>query len=247
MIEFWSRSARMAAMLAATAVLSAGALAAEPEDDAERITARSFEVRYRPLSDAVDLVSTVLSNDGSVSLQPRLRRLVVQDRPEVLARVGDLLDSFDLPPRTVEVTVSLFMGSDRRGEEAGRQTMPPEISRELRGVRETLGDFTRWTAFDPLGGRSITCVEGASVTTNLSDDYRVTFEIDAVEDGVDDRVSFRSFDLMRVIRTAEGTERTELLYRTRIVVPAGRDLLVGVASGPEARRALFLKLLAKPR
>lgn len=233
------------AMLVTILALVSGAMAGDGDDG--RITAQSYVVHHRPLADAVDLVSTVLTEDGSVSIQPRLKRLVVQDRPDVQRQVADLLEQFDLPPRNVEVTVSLFMGSDRREEQAGRRALPPEVYRDLQGVRETVGDFTRWTAFDPLGSRSVTCVEGSPVTANLSDDYRVVFRIASVQEGRQEKITFESFELLRVVRTADGSERTESLYHTGIVLPTGRELLVGAASGPESSRALFLKLMAKPR
>lgn len=228
------------------AVLAGGPLAAEGSED--RVVAKSFEVRYRPIADAVDLVSAVLSDRGSVSMQPRLKRIVVQDRAEVLERVAGMLADFDIPPRAVEVTVSLFLGTDRRTAEAGRNALPPEVARELRGVRETLADFTRWTAYDALGSRAVACVEGSEVTADISPEYRVWFVVDGVSQAEgEDRVSFRRFRLMRVIRTGDGGERTENLYDTGIVLPAGRDLLLGAAQSPDSDRALFLKLLAKVR
>ena len=230
------------------AIALAAVLAVPAQEGAERVAARSFEVRYRPIADAVDLVSTVLSEAGSVSVQPRLKRIVVQDHPAVLLHVAELLVEFDVPPRAVEVTVGLFLGTDRRSEEAGRHALPPDVARELRGVRETLADFTRWTAYDALGSRAVACVEGAEVTADISPEYRVWFVIDGVTSAKgDERVSFKRFRLMRVIRTADGGERTENLYDTGIVLPAGRDLLLGAAQSPDSDRALFVKLLAKVR
>jgi hypothetical protein len=213
--------------------------------DAGVIGARSFEVRYRPLTDAVELVSAVLSEVGTVSLQPRLRRIVVQDRAEVLDRVAQVLEDFDLPPRNVEVSVSLFLGTDRRDEEAGRLAHPPEVAEETRGIRETLGDFTKWTEFSPLGSRTITCVEGFPGTVYLADDYRVEFHVDSVQG--EDRVTFDRFTLMKVVRTADGQERVVPHYDAAIHIPVGKELLVGAASGPDSSAALFLKLLVRVR
>jgi hypothetical protein len=207
--------------------------------------ARAFEVRYRPLADAVDLVSAVLSEAGTVALQPRLRRFVVQDHPEVLERVAQVLEDFDVPPRNVEVSVSLFLGTDRRDAEAGRLAHPPDVAAETRGIRETLGDFTRWTEFSPLGSRTITCVEGYPGTVYLADDYRVDFHVESV-DG-EDRVTFDRFTLMKVVRTADGAERVVPHYDAAIHIPVGKELLVGAASGPDSSAALFLKLLVRVR
>ncbi len=237
--------AAVVTLLVATAVLPL--LAADPAGvRGDGILARAYEIRFRPLKDAADLVGSVLSPDGSMTLQPKLRTIVVQDRAPVLDRIGALLASFDLPPRNVEVTLSLFLGTDRREEEAGRQSRAEGLSREVRGVTETLGDVTKWNAYEPLGSRSVIGAEGAPVTANLSEDYRVTFEVESVTEpqGV---VKFRSVSLKRISRRADGSERIEDLVTTSIVIPSGRLLVVGAAKSPDSRKALFLTLQARPR
>ncbi len=237
--------AAVVTLLVATAVLPL--LAADPAAvRGDGILARAYEIRFRPLKDAADLVGSVLSPDGSMTLQPKLRTIVVQDRAPVLDRIGALLASFDLPPRNVEVTLSLFLGTDRREEEAGRQSRAEGLSREVRGVTETLGDVTKWNAYEPLGSRSVIGAEGAPVTANLSEDYRVTFEVESVTEpqGV---VKFRSVSLKRISRRADGSERIEDLVTTSIVIPSGRLLVVGAAKSPDSRKALFLTLQARPR
>jgi hypothetical protein len=242
-----SRRAGVAAIAAVLVVLSIAApsvpASAAAEAPAEAVSARSFEIRHRPLADAVDLVSAVLSEDGSVSLRPRLRRIVVQDREAVLDRVARVLSEFDLPPRNVEVAVSLFLGTDRRDDEAGRLARSPDIAEETRGIRETLSDFTKWTEFAPLGTQTITCVEGFEGTVYLADDYRVEFRVQEVEG--EDRVLFDRFRLLRSVPTADGGERTVKHYDAAIRMPVGQELLVGAASGPDASAALFLKLLVR--
>ncbi|MBZ5640615.1 MAG: hypothetical protein LAO51_17905 [Acidobacteriia bacterium] len=247
-----ARFARVAVVLAAAsvaAVAAAPAPARAVEAGATRvepILARAYEVRFRPLKDAADLVGSVLSADGSVTLQPKLRTIVVQDRAAVLDRVASLLQSFDLPPRSVEVTLSLFLGTDRRDEEAGRQAHAEGVSREVRGVTETLGDVTKWNAYEPLGSRSVVGAEGAAVTVNLSDEYRVTFEVESVTEpqGV---ITLRKVSLKRVSRGADGVERLEDIVSTFVVIPKGKLQVIGAAKSPDSKKALFLSLQARPR
>lgn len=221
-------------------------LALLPAARADDLSARSYPIRFKTLPDAVDLITGLLSEEGSVSLQPRLKRLVVTDRTEVLDRIGAVLEDFDLPPVNVDVTVSLFIGSDRREEEAGRHANTGSISREVRGITETLGDFTKWTAYDPIGSRSVTCAEGSRVTVNLSEDYRVVFDVAAVEERLA-KVKFSNFTLQKIIRTAEGSERYENQYTQGIVLPMGRLLVVGAARDPGSTKALFLSLQVRAR
>jgi len=227
-------------------VLLPGLIQAAMAAEDKNISARSFEIRYKQPADALDLIADLLSHEGTVSLQPRLKRLVVQDYEPVLDRVAKVLQDFDQPPANVEVTVSLFLGSDRRDEEAGRHAVSGAIAREVRGITETLGDFTRWTAYDPIGGRSVTCAEGSHVTVNLSDDYRVEFDVVAVDKRLG-KVKFEEFTLQKIIRTADGTERYENQYTQGIILPLGRLLVVGAARDTDSRQALFLSLQARAR
>ena len=131
--------------------------------------AEVFEVRYRSLSDAADVASAVLSEQGSLTLKPRLHVLVVEDRRSVLERVRELLESFDLPPRIVEVTFTLILGIDAREGEDVRPGASNVFSKEVGGVLETLGDFTKWHAYEPIGSRSVTGVEGREVRADLTE------------------------------------------------------------------------------
>lgn len=237
---------RACALLAVVAMAGIAAAAPAPTDP-DPVQARAFEIRFRSATDAQALVAPILSADGSVTVQPKLRTLVVQDRVSVLDRVAGLLATFDLPPRNVEVTLSLFLGTDRREQEAGRNVPTESLSREVRGVSETLGDFTKWNAYQHLGGRSVTAVEGSEVKVDLSDDYRVVFEVDSIQDRPGSVVRFKSFTLQKIIRESDGREHTQDVYTTQIVIPAAKMLVVGAAQNPESKRALFLTLQAKPR
>lgn len=208
------------------------------------LTARAFEVRYKSLPDAADVVTPLLSRDGTITLQPRLKTLVVQDHAATLDRIAALLTSFDSPPRTVDVTLTLFLGTDRREQEAGRNVPPSSFTRDVRGVAETLSDFTKWNAYEPLGARSVTGMEGGHVTVGLSDEYRVAYDIETVGE---QSVKLTHFVLQRVTRGADGKDKVQDVYSTAVVLPAGRMLMLGAAQNPESKRALFLALQAKPR
>jgi len=236
-------SARRGLWLVALVLAAWPAAAEEPE--AGPILARAFVVHHRALADAADLVQPILSPDGSVTLQPRLRTLVVQDRSDVLTRVATLLESFDLPPRNVEVTLSLFLGTAQ--ERVGQSPGAASFSREVRGVLETLGDFTKWTSYEPLGSRAVIAIEGgAPVVAELSADYRVVFTVDAVQLG-QRAVTFKRFSLQRRLRDDEGHETIQDLYTAGMVLPLDRLQTVGAASDPGSKRALFLTLQVREK
>jgi hypothetical protein len=229
-------------LLVASLLVPCGALVAQSE--ADPISARAYEVRYRALSDAAELVDELLSENGELTLKPRLKTLVVEDRTSILERIGSLLESFDLPPRSVEVTVNLFMGR-REESPSGKSGSSVPLSREVRGVIETLGDFTKWTAYEPLGSGSVIGVEGAPLETSLTAEYVVSFTVESVHES--GAVKFQRFSLQRIEHDEDGVERRVDLYTAGMVVDAGDLTLLVAASGPDADRALFLALQAEPR
>jgi hypothetical protein len=231
-------------LLALALGTAAAANAAPVAPAADPVSARAYEVKYKSLADAAELVGPLLTPQGSMTLQPRLKTLTVQDRVSVLDRVGSLLSSFDLAPRNVEIAMSLFLGTDRREQEAGRIIPPSSMTRDVRGIAETLGDFTKWNAYEPLGGRAVTGVEGGHVTVNLSDEYRVAYDIETVRD---QSVKLTNFVLQRITHGADGRETVQDVYSAAVVLQVGRMLMLGAAQNPESKRALFLTLQARPR
>jgi hypothetical protein len=211
---------------------------------------RTFAVRFRTVSDAVQLVSPLLSPEGSLRLRPAQRMLVVEDQAVVLDRVRLALERFDTAPRNVEISFTLLLGSDTRPASAPRGMDPSTLSREIRGVHENLGDFTKWTNYELLGSQSVTVVEGHGATARLSDQYRVAVEVESVlapsarsPVGV---VVLKSLVLERLSRDAHGADRVEELYSTAMQLHAGKLLTVGAAQSPESRKAIFLTVKARP-
>jgi hypothetical protein len=215
--------------------------------DADPFMARAYQVRHRPLADAYEVVDAVLSPEGTATLRPRLRLLVVQDRRSVLDRIESLLQAFDVPPQSVDVTLTLFLGTDRLAARGERSRAAGEgLSQEVRGVLDTLGDVTKWVAYEPLGSRSITGVEGDSVTATLSDDYRVVFKVQSVDEGAGE-VRFERVALQRLETDEEGNEQVRDVYAAGMSLSAGRMHVVGAARQPGSDRALFLILQVRAR
>ena len=239
-------------LLGALSLMPSGSLCAEsPAVGDDPISARAYEVDFRPLSDIADLIQPLLSEDGIVSLRPRLRTLVVEDRVSVLDRITGLIESFDLPPRNVEIKLTLVLGMDQRAAEEERTVdrrapSVDELSREVRGILETLGDFTRWSAYEPLGNRAVVGAEGERLEVQLSSEYRVVFVIEAVQDG-SQKIKLSGFTLQRQITDKQGRQTLETLYSSVPVLSAGRLQVVGAASGADSDRALFLMLQAEVR
>lgn len=233
---FLCRTALLGGLLAAISL--GGALAQRPAEDP--LQARTFEVRYRSIREAGELVGEILSAEGTLTLKPQMRLLLIKDYASVLQRVEALLQSYDLPPRNVEVILGLYLGTKRQESHNG-QAPPRRSVIELPSL-----SFTHWTSYETLGSRSVNGVEGTEVVANLSRNYRVVFTVE----GVDARqkvVKFKSISLQRIRQTAEGPDRIDNLYSAAAVVDMGKQQIFGAATDPEADQALFLTLLTQAR
>ncbi|NIM01149.1 MAG: hypothetical protein GTO30_01210 [Acidobacteria bacterium] len=226
--------------------LAVGALLALPasaQEDADPIRARTFRVEFKPLSEAAELIEPMLTDDGGVMMRPRQKSLIVEDRSSVLERIGQVLESFDLPPRSVKVTFVLFLGRDIREKPSRPASSASVFSEDVNAVIEALADVTKWTSYEPLGSRSVRGQEGGGTVADLSSDYRISFEIDTVtRRGGEEIVKFDRIVLQRVGRDDEGKETLERLYATAGTLKTGMLNVLGAASAPGADRALFLTM-----
>jgi hypothetical protein len=234
---------RAALLLAVVLAAGAGAFA----DESDPLQSRVFRVNHRSVSDAAEVVSAILSDDGEIEMKFRRNEniLLVTDHVSVLDRVGPLLDSYDTPPRSVDVAVSIIVGTKTEPEtgEAGR-LLGGSMYSELRGIVQTLQDFTEWKNYDPVGGGSARGIEGSSMTIDIEGAYRVTFDVGAVDD---DNVMFERVRLERLERDEDGDERVRTLYNAEAKVLPGRTLILGASQGPDSEEALFLALLVHSR
>lgn len=224
---------------ATTASAFSAELPAAPNCQGITLQARVFTIRYRPVSEGALLVDQLLGPCGSYKVPKSLRLLSVEDEPNRLARIAEALASWDLPPRTVEITVSLILAS--------RDPAPPGgLAQEIRGVSETLSQVTRWTSFNRLGSVTLRVAEGGEAEAELGDGYSVAFRL-ATVDKERQVVQLEPFDLKkspgnRETGAALGGARVVLGGLT-INLPEGKLNLVG-APGRQQDRALFLALRA---
>lgn len=209
----------------------------------EALHARAFTIRYRNPSDAAALVEPILSREGSYTLQPRLNTLTVQDTDQVLGRVEELIRSFDVPPRNVEVTINLLIGTRQPSQQ---QPLP----REIRGITEVLPDITRWSNYQLLDSVSFTGSEGAVTSRTLTgegekpDGYRIEVGIQSVdeENGV---ITVNPFVVQKDYRGDSAVPVWRPVYSTKLNLRQNRILTIGAASSEKSEKAVFLTILAR--
>jgi len=205
------------------------------------VAVRLFKISFRDPSDVAQLVGPLLSEKGSVTTQPRLRTVTVQDSPAILERVAVLVASYDVPPRSVDFTVTLILASladDAKGD--ARQS----ISTEVRGIAEALQDITRWTNYKTLDSVNITGSEGSRTVRDLADDYRVELNLESVSEshGI---IRLNPFSLQKVQRDPGGGVTYRSIYTTTVNLTNGKLLTIGATKSETSPRALFLAIRAR--
>ncbi|MCA9793763.1 MAG: hypothetical protein KC910_18255, partial [Candidatus Eremiobacteraeota bacterium] len=78
-----------------------------------------FQLANRPAEATVEMVRPLLSPEGTVMAETRLNKLVVQDTPEVMAKIETLLSEIDQPAPQVRVFVTMNGVSPVYNSQAG--------------------------------------------------------------------------------------------------------------------------------
>ena len=198
---------------------------------------RIFNLRYKKVDEAYLLISPYVGSRGSVKMQPAQRTLTVQDVPENLQRIAGLIGSYDVPPRSVEVSVQLILASS--GQKSQEPAPPP-----IRGVIDRLNALsTRWTDYKMVGNARVMGTEGERSSLRVGDDYKVDFRIDQVSD--ETRViRFKPFELSRREIAVEGNERYASVMNTVLNLRDSQLFIVGASKVEQSQRALFMTITA---
>ena len=216
-----------------SAVLLLGFAVAAAATDGGAKEMRVFKLRFRPLSEAATLVEPLLSTDGSIVLQPRLNTLSVTDRPEVVKRVGDLLDSWDVPPASYQVGIRLLLASTA-------VPTPGPAAPPVEGISESITKLFHFTSFTEVDSLKITATDGNVVEAMAGGRYYIRFTLMAVPRDPD-RVQLSKLVIARQLSTGpSGVVVRRTLLQSTVSLRVGQTSVVGTASSEGAAKALLL-------
>ena len=225
----FARAAAPALAAALVVALLAPAAAGAPPV----VVVRVFALKYRAADEALPLVRPLLSDAGSVMLEPRTNELTVRDAAASVERVAKTIAAYDIPLRGVDVAVTLLKAT-ADPKAAPRQA---DVSEEIREVGERLKKLFNVTDFTRLDSVVVRGMEGQRVAYVIGTHYRLQFLVDPSRDGK--RLQFKDLSLERVRREG-GRETYGEILRTSINVSMGQPYILGVGKDEAARGALFL-------
>src|ERR1041385_7174238 len=167
-------------VLVAALLVAAAAAQAEPPaaaDAAKALTVHTFTFKYKDADKAAAVVKPLMSTEGTISIQPGTKSVVVTDRAANLKAVAKALADFDVPPQTFHLSVRLV--SAARAEES-------KVPNELKDVAPKLA-LMRYNALDSEGQAEFEGKEGdpglVAMTTGYSREFKFG-EYDAASDSI---------------------------------------------------------------
>ena len=221
---------RIAVMLMALFLVSATALA-ETADVGKSLSVRTFTFKHKQAEHAAAIIKSLMSGDGTMSIQPKSNSLVVTDDPENLKKIAAALQEFDSAPQPFRVTVRLISA----GRNPAAKTV--RVPEELRDVESKLA-LLRYNVIDPVGSAEVTGKEGEPGLIDLTQ-YRADFKFGEY-DPTSDTIEISDFKLSRL----DGDQLAPMM-KTTLNLKLGQTVIMAVTRDAKSQRALMLVLAAK--
>ncbi len=200
---------------------------------------RVFRLEHASISDASAAIQPMLSEVGSLTLQPRLSKIVVQDQPEIIDRVTELIKTIDHVPGVYRIRFDLLRG--------GKSTPYGTVDEVI--VEDRLRRMFKVEAFRRIGSSTIEGVLGSPTRAELGTSYQVSLLAQRPEHsesspwGIPDpgnRLQLRQLVLERIAVAADGTLMTDELLRTNVLLSPEQTVYIGAGNSEESEDVLVL-------
>jgi len=216
-------------MILLAVLFTTGVVFAEPVEGAKALSVKTFQFKFKNADRAAVAIKSLLSADGSMSIQPSANSLVVTDHPENLKAVAAAISEFDSAPRAVKLSVRVVTAS--HAEVASK---PAEELREIAKSFAMLG----YNSLESIGSANVDSHEGELGTIELSGGYRADFRFGEY-DPTSDSVRLEDFRISKL----QGDQLTQI-YKTTLNLTIGQMTIV-TAKRPQGQRALSIAFVAR--
>lgn len=196
----------------------------------KNLSVKTFQFKHKQAENAASVIKSLMSADGSMSIQPNGNSLIVTDLAENMKKIAAALAVFDTPPQPFHLTVRLV--SARRGTPAEAR-----VDTDLGDVAPKLA-LLRYNVLERTGSAEVTGREGEPGLLNLGS-YRADFQIGEY-DPASDSLKVGDFRLLRL----EGDQLTPMM-KTTLNLKLGQTVIIGVTKEAQSQRALMIVVTAK--
>ena len=218
---------RLSILMMALLLVTATAFA-DGADVGKTLTSKTFVLKHKQADKAANVIKSIMSAEGSMSIQPAANSLVVTDLPENIKKITAAIATFDAPAQALQLSIRLVSAS--RGAEA-------KVDPSLADVQSKLA-LLRYNVLESLGSANATGKEGEPGVVSLTG-YRADFRFGEY-DPASDSVQVADFKLLR----QEGDLLTPML-KTTLNLKLGQTVIIGATKQPQSQRALMIVVTAQ--
>ncbi len=228
-----SSALRIAASLLVLFVLASAcaAQAGGPSGNPGDLVLHAYALKHRKASEALPMVSPLLSPRGTVELQPRTNTLVLRDTNAALVRIVKTLRSYDHPPRPLTLELYIVRASRSASPEL-RSGLPEPLTQRLSAL-------LRYNVFDVKAQALLASQEEQAVTYAVGRDYEVSFRVGSVL--APGRVKLSDFRFSR--RNSRGGPQPQVLLQANLNLRLDQMTSLGVAASETSPQALMVVMV----
>jgi len=232
-IGVWGRAVVTALVLVCLASIVPAAHA-----DQKDVVVRVFRVEFAKVAEISAAIQPMLSDEGSVMVQPAKGRLTVRDRAGVMAAITEVVERLDQKPSPFRLHVELLGGSTVPISVAGGQ----EVGKRLK-------QMFPFKYYRELGSADLGGVTGDEISVELNDGFRISVMV------LDHRLEPTAFgipnqslrlDLHPLVLEKVGTKGTQEVLRTRVVLSRNQEVVIGAGENEDSKEGLVLIVKALP-
>jgi len=202
---------------------------AAPAAAAKPLSVHTFTFKYKDATKAAAMIKSLMSAEGSVSIQPSANALVVTDRPENLKTIIRTLTDYDVPPQAFRLIARLISAS--------HDAKDARVPDEMRDIAPKLG-MLGFNSLEDLGSADVTGAEGGSGIVTLPSGYRADFKFGDY-DPASDSIQITDFHLSK-----QQSDQLTSLLKTTLNLRLGETYILG-ARNPRSPHALMIVLVAR--
>lgn len=193
------------------------------------IALRAYTFQHQSAGEVVDLIYPLLSDHGTVELQPRGNTVIIRDAPPSLDRIVGLLRDLDRPARALRLRLQFVEAFAQAAAAPAESMLEEELERRLRRL-------LRYGGYQLLASTELDLREGVEAASGDNEGYWVTLRVGRLLGGK--RVQLHGF---RVFRQG-GSEPAKPLINTDLNLWLDRPLILGLARDEASDRALMVVL-----
>ena len=211
-------------------LLVCGVASAEPRDAEKALTVHTFTFKHKDADKAAAAIKTLLSADGSMSIQPSTNALVVTDHAENLKAITKMLADFDAAAQPFKLSVRIVAAARAQG--------PAKVPENLKDLKPWLSVLPYQT-FEKEGEADVLGKEGEPGNVDMPSGYRADFKFGDY-DPASDSIKISDLKISKVQK-----DQLSPLLTTSLNLRLGQTYVLGAARAPESKRALMIVLVAR--